>query len=1247
MRFIADLHIHSHYSRATSRDLNLESVYQWARIKGLQVIATGDFTHPGWMAELEEKLEPDGSGLFRLKHPPETPGIPGIRTSDDDVRFCLSVEISSIYKYGDKTRKNHNLVFAPDFGTAKKISARLAEIGNLKSDGRPILGLPSRDLLEIVLESSPEAHLIPAHVWTPWFSTLGSKGGYDSIDECFRDLSDHIFALETGLSSDPAMNWKLSSLDKYTLVSNSDAHSAQKLGREANLFDTERSYPGIFDALKTRQGFLGTYEFFPEEGKYHLDGHRKCNVSFTPEESLAHGNRCPVCGKPLTIGVLNRVESLADRAQAKKPEGAPGFSYIIPLPEILGQIMGAGPSSKSVTEAFARTISAFGNEFDLLQRVPLEDIRAKSGGILAEAIRRLRTEEVHPEGGYDGEYGTIAVFAPGELASAAGQTDLLGGVAPKVTRKRAEKTGESAVARKSADSDATDSDTAGAAPAKADTKSPAAGGLDDVGRGTRDVCGDGGQSELNAEQRAAVEAEGSVLVIAGPGSGKTHTLMEWIRFQTERRGISPEDILAITFTNKAADELRDRLEKTSGAAAKRVVTGTFHAVAYRFLQKLAPEAFRTIYDSRARLYAFRMLLAEANFTPARTVPENNAVNSVAEDAVAAEGGSVHDGAEVPSADRSVISENSSIVPGTDSFSGEGAVIPVTGATAPVESRAVAGSGGSASRGMPARVLSESEKRKRAAKLSALYESLCEQGGTSPESPGNEVPSGNATAEETTFFERYQRFLAENHAVDLSAILPEAIRRLSVAPPEFLAHFRCVAVDEFQDISPVQYEFVRLLGRDRHLFVIGDPDQSIYAFRGADIRLLDRIRKEFEPEEIFLKENYRTPPRILQAANALIAHNAGRVDRVARAMKTSETGVSLFAAKDAREEARYIAEQTLALVGGVDALSTQFHRSDYEYAFSDIAVLCRTHAAVTEILKSLRAKGIPVVVNDAASLWEEPPFSSVGAALEFLANPQDGMALAAVADAVAAMDGAAPDAHIRTGGLSRIREYLAGNLSLENFAPGDAWKEWVALYRKFSDLPGAAGMGEGASAEPSGEASPEASKMSASLETLMTALLDFFLGVRPLTEMEEGKKQTLLRLVKENAEPLSEFVRKQILSSGNGIGHLAGGVHLLTFHAAKGLEFPVVFLAAAEEGITPSAHAGTDIEEERRLFYVAMTRAKEELRISCAGTRILYGKERQMEPSRFLEELGEGGLECIRWRPAGSPEGPRVKQMELF
>jgi len=411
MQYIADLHVHSHYSRATSKSLNLEALYQWATIKGIHVVGTGDFTHPKWLQELQEKLIPDGNGFFKLKNPPRQ-----LMTAQTiDVRFCLSTEISCIYKDENKVRKNHHLLYASDFETAAKINAKLSTIGNLAADGRPILGLPARNLLEIVLEASNRAYLIPAHIWTPWFSVLGSKAGYDGIDLCFKDLTPHIFALETGLSSDPAMNRRVSALDKYTMVSNSDAHSAQNLGRESNLFDTACTYNAMFESLKTQKGFLGTLEFFPQEGKYFMDGHRNCGICFDPTTSLEHNGICPECKKPLTIGVLNRVVCLADREQPQPPSHAAGFEYIIPLPEIIAEIKGMGVSSKAVQNQFASIIGLFGNEFTFLRESPVEDIRQQLGPIYAEAISRLRNRQIIPNPGYDGVYGSIRVFQPGEL----------------------------------------------------------------------------------------------------------------------------------------------------------------------------------------------------------------------------------------------------------------------------------------------------------------------------------------------------------------------------------------------------------------------------------------------------------------------------------------------------------------------------------------------------------------------------------------------------------------------------------------------------------------------------------------------------------------------------------------------------------------------------------------------------------------------------------------------------------------
>ncbi|MFQ5754427.1 MAG: endonuclease Q family protein, partial [bacterium] len=328
MKFVADIHIHSHFSRATSKQLNFEYLTKWAQLKGVQVVGTGDIAHPGWLEEMKKKLAPAEQGLFRLKEEyANSIRNEVFKACQAPVRFMLAGEISNIYKKKDKVRKIHNVVFLPSLEAVEKLQATLDKIGNIRSDGRPILGLDSRDLLEIVLETDSQAYLIPAHIWTPWFSLLGSMSGFDSVAQCFDDLTPHIFALETGLSSDPPMNWRLSALDDYTLVSNSDAHSPQKLAREANLFNTELSYPSIFEALKTGDpdAFWGTLEFFPQEGKYHFDGHRKCGIRWDPDTTIENNRICPECGRPVTVGVMHRVEVLADRATSKAPRNRHPF----------------------------------------------------------------------------------------------------------------------------------------------------------------------------------------------------------------------------------------------------------------------------------------------------------------------------------------------------------------------------------------------------------------------------------------------------------------------------------------------------------------------------------------------------------------------------------------------------------------------------------------------------------------------------------------------------------------------------------------------------------------------------------------------------------------------------------------------------------------------------------------------------------------------------------------------------------
>ncbi len=423
MRFIADLHVHSHYSRATSKDMSPEGIWKWSQLKGVAVIGTGDFTHPGWLRELHEKLEPAGNGLFRLRKEFRTTDVP--ESCKADVYFVLSAEISCIYSKNGRTRKIHSVILAPDFSSAAQLNLDLAKIGNLNADGRPILGLDAKELLRIALDASQDNLFIPAHAWTPHFSVFGAASGFDSLEECFEELTPHIHAIETGLSSDPAMNRRLSALDHITLVSNSDAHSAPKIGREANILDTEISYADLTAAIRTRKGFLGTIEFFPEEGKYHYDGHRDCGVSLSPKETRRYDFLCPVCGRKVTVGVMHRVEKLADREEGFTLPDAPPFSSIIPLPEIIAEGLKCGVNTKKVSAAYFSLLEELGNEFKILMDVPLDDIERAGTPLLREAVSRMRAGNVHIAPGYDGEYGKNRIFEEVERRENKGQLKLL------------------------------------------------------------------------------------------------------------------------------------------------------------------------------------------------------------------------------------------------------------------------------------------------------------------------------------------------------------------------------------------------------------------------------------------------------------------------------------------------------------------------------------------------------------------------------------------------------------------------------------------------------------------------------------------------------------------------------------------------------------------------------------------------------------------------------------------------------
>ena len=551
MNYIADFHIHSAYSRATSKASNLAGLYAWARAKGINLIGTGDFTHPGWFQQLKENLIPAKLGFFKLRDENVPPALPQLFPEEGTTRFILTAEISSIYKRHGQVRKVHNILFAPDFRSAEKINHRLAAIGNIESDGRPILGLDSRNLLEIVLEEAPGGFLVPAHIWTPWFSLFGSKSGFDSIDDCFGDLTEHIFALETGLSSDPDMNRLISDLDRFTLISNSDCHSPSKLGREVNLFNTDFDFYSMKEALKDPlKGFNGTVEFFPEEGKYHMDGHRKCNVSLDPKQTRELNGICPACGKPVTVGVSHRVMELADRQKPLYPVGSPTYKSLIPLQEVLSEIIGIGPNTKGVLTQYHKMINTFGSEFTLLLNTPEEEIK-QSSPILAEAIKRIRNNQVIRKAGFDGEFGVIHVFEPGELSTLSGQKSLF----PEKPKGRRKKKKEKVK---------TQSLPLLKLLSKSVENSPVS----------------------NPEQQRAIKSDASrILIAAGPGTGKTYTLISRLLFLLRTKKIPAEKITAITFTNRAADEMKERLASKAEDLAYGVFVGTFHRFCLDWLRK--------------------------------------------------------------------------------------------------------------------------------------------------------------------------------------------------------------------------------------------------------------------------------------------------------------------------------------------------------------------------------------------------------------------------------------------------------------------------------------------------------------------------------------------------------------------------------------------------------------------------------------------------------------------------------------
>lgn len=1033
---IADLHIHSRYSRATSRDCVPEQLALWAAHKGIDLLGTGDFTHPAWREELKEKLTPAEEGLYVLKeeYRRKEEGTGGAALP----RFVVSGEISSIYKKNGKTRKVHSLILLPGLWEAELLARKLEAIGNIHSDGRPILGLDCHDLLEITLEVCPRAVYIPAHIWTPHFSLFGASSGFDTIEDCYGDLTQQIHALETGLSSDPPMNWRWTALDRFQLISNSDAHSPGKLGREANLLDVPLSYTGLSDAIQRGEGLAGTIEFFPEEGKYHYDGHRKCHLCLSPMEAEAVDGRCPVCGRKLTFGVSHRIEQLADRPVGAVRPGAKSFERLVPLPEVIAASIGCASSAVRVHRRYEEMLRKLGPEFRILRELPPEDIRKAAGDLVAEGIRRLREGRVEWNPGYDGEYGTIRLFEPEEIQNLDGQCCFFGIGRTFGTETRP-------AARKAA------------IPAEPRT-------------GPLPLASAGNIVVLNAaQQEAVVTAARAIAVIAGPGTGKTGTLVSRAAYLLTERKVKASEITAVTFTQKAAEELETRLAERAGGRRTigRMTVGTFHSICYRLL--------------RAQGLPFRLADAGEQFVIARE-----------------------------------------------------ALIQTGLAVS------------------PRRLLQRVSLKK---------------AGLTPESG---VSAGVEAERIEAACEAYQELLAEAGLWDYDDLLTETLRLLEREKKDEIRkkRFSYLLVDEFQDISPMQYALIQAWNKNgRELFVIGDPDQAIYSFRGADAGCFEKLLVDWPAlHTIRLVQNYRSAAPILSAALAVIGKNEGPA-RVLLPVRKAEGRVRLVTATGELAEGIFAAKEISRLVGGIDMLDADrplFARAEEQArGFGDIALLYRTHSQEELLEKCLRKEGIPYVVAGRADFLSEDPVRGAILFFRHLADPEDTAAVRLCCKLLWDLQ----DNPISVARLAALSEKYLPKWNRER--PQKLLLDWM------EDM----GLANG---EP--------------MEKLLGTALFYQTMPELLDALAFGSEGDLRRC--------------------GGKPYTSDSVTLMTLHGAKGLEFPVVLLCGVKKGRIPMEHpqGESDLAEERRLLYVGMTRAEEELILVTSP-----------EPSPFLTDLPEAGV----------------------
>jgi len=1120
MKFIADLHVHSKFSMATAKNLDLENLYIAARLKGITVVGTGDITHPGWLAEIKEKLIPAEPGLFKLKEELSRECDKTVPAScRGKVRFILVSEISNIYKKNGKTRKNHNLVFLPDIESTEIFNSKLDKIGNIKSDGRPILGLDARNLLEILLETTERSFLIPAHIWTPWFSVLGSKSGFDSIKECFEDLSDHIFAVETGLSSDPPMNWRVSQLDGLTLVSNSDAHSPMKLGREANILDTELSYSAIKSAIKSGDPdkFLGTYEFFPEEGKYHMDGHRKCNICFSPKKTIEKNGNCPVCGKPLTLGVLYRVEELSDRINGFKPEKTHPFYSAIPLVDILSSLLQVGPLSKKVKNAHNNLIEKYGPEFPLLHSIPIDDLNRSDIPLLGEAIKRVRKKDVTLLPGYDGEYGKIIIFTPEERESLPGQKSLF--LMPATDPLK--KTSSKKVRKKQ----------------KIKTKSHSPN--DSLKRAA---------PGLNKEQLKAVQySQGALLIIAGPGTGKTHTITHRMAHLIKNKGVNPENILAVTFTNRAAGEMKERIRKMVGEKKHLPLISTFHSLCFKILNE----------NTEFKGYA---------------ILDDNDRKSIISDAL------------------KYVKKNSDIA--------------------------------------AALSISDLQKGIMSAKQSILK----------PDDNLESVKGDTDAGMLASVYSAYQSFLSSQKLLDYEDLIfktVELFENNNDIAKIYQNRFEYIFVDEYQDLNHGQYRIVQALAppppknqnknqnrnRNKNICVIGDPDQSIYGFRGSDVSYFNRFITDYPQAMVLnLTQNYRSSKTIIEASYQIIKNQIERnsTNRLKAKVYVEKEGfrtVEIIENDSEKSEAVAVAGIIEKLIGGTGFHSIDFGRAEdvqgvKNRSFSDFAVLYRTGNQGKVFSTVFEKHGIPCQVVSRETIF------GIKKAAELISLLKTVEGFGTFAD------------------LGRINSLLhtgTGRATLETFKiwsyeNGFTLSEALTSAAKFP-VPGL-NAGRQTRLNEFFNIIFQIKSNTKSM-AVMEKLIFFSENISRLNAAENTDEtndaiKRLCDIASEYGDNACEFLSALLMQTDTDTYiHKAEKVALMTMHAAKGLEFPVVFVTGCEKDYMPfrrSPNIQVDIDEERRLFYVAMTRAKEKLYLTYAKKRRIYGKIVKRQISPFVQDM---------------------------